>query len=103
MRVQDIARRLQERMKAEGWTQVAVSKATGVHQSQISRFRAGKFAEPSDNLRSVCEYAGIHLDEPVVQDRDQDLHALLDRLVASHDTSKRAALETLLRSLLELL
>ena len=104
MRTQEIARRLRERMDGQGWTQVAVSKATSVHQSQISRFRAGKFAELEDNLRRVCEYVGVSLDETVTDPReeDADLRALFEQLIAGLDPSKRRGLSTLLQSVLQL-
>lgn len=102
MKVQALARDLRERMLAKGWTQVAVSRATGVHQSQISRFRSGDFTEFSDNLWRVCEYAGMQLDEPVVRADDEELNALFDRLVANLDPPKRSALRRLLEGIIDL-
>ncbi len=102
MQPKEIARQLRGRMEAERWTQVAISKATGVHQSQISRFRAGKFARSSNNLQRVCEYAGICLDRTVARDGDQDLRESFDQLIAGLDSSKRSALYALLQNLLVL-
>ena len=102
MKVEEVARRLRERMETERLSQVTVAKATGVHQSQISRFRAGKFAENSDNLRRVCQYAGVNLDEPLTRTRDDELLGLFNQLVANLDPVKRRALSAALRNLLRL-
>lgn len=38
-------------------TQLDLSRATGVHQSQISRILSGQARRSSENLRKLCEYA----------------------------------------------
>ena len=102
MKAEEVARRLRERMETERLSQVTVAKATGVHQSQISRFRAGKFAENSDNLRRVCQYAGVNLDEPLTLSGDDEPLSLFNQLVANLDPVKRRALSAALRNLLRL-
>lgn len=86
-------------MAEEKWTQVSLSKATGVHQSQISRFRRGKFTRPDENLRKVCAYAGVLWSEPLTMVGSDDLHALVDAIITELKPAKRHALFALLKAL----
>ena len=73
-----IATKLCEKMAAEGWTQSALSVATGIDQSQISRIRAGRFARLSKNVQVLCKYANIAIQE---RSADPDIpHVIRDAL-----------------------
>ena len=100
MKPADIGSQLRERLDAKGWSQVAVAKATGVHQSQISRFCAGDFSRDGKNLRRVCSYADVPLDGPTTLDKAEELRALFDKLVASLSPPKRRILHGILQSIL---
>lgn len=45
-------------------TQESVYKATGVHQSQVSRILSGQIKRPSKNVLKVCKYAAhLHISD----------------------------------------
>lgn len=56
-----MAKSIREYMTEAGVNQEQLSEHTGVHQSQISRFRRGKFRRWSPNLETICDYAKIDL------------------------------------------
>lgn len=48
---------LREQIISNKINQKEISKATGVHQSQISRILAGRSKRPSKNVVLLCKYA----------------------------------------------
>lgn len=48
---------LADHVKNKKLTQKALSAATGVHQSHVSRILAGHARRPSQNLLKLCKYA----------------------------------------------
>ena len=55
----EISTTLIRQMESRGLNQVAVAKLTGLSQSQISRFCAGKFRRNSRNLQKLCQALGV--------------------------------------------
>ena len=89
-------------MRENNITQTELSERTNVHQSQISRFRNGKFGTLSANLRTICEYAGIELtdkksDGTTLIENTELMSALADVLDGTEKRDK--ALAKIIRSL----
>lgn len=56
-----IANHLRRKMTTAGWTQLELSKNSGVDQSQISRILNGEFVRITKNVKTVCKYAEVNL------------------------------------------
>lgn len=86
------------RMKSQRLSQTALSRRSGVHQSQVSKICAGRFKRSGANLRKICHALG--LGEPVVTN-EAELVKLLRSIVRKHPT-KIAALGKTLSAIREL-
>lgn len=86
------------RMKSRRLSQTALSHASGVHQSQISKICSGQFKRNGANLRKICRTLG--LTEPVVAN-EKELVGLLRSIVRKHP-AKIAALGKTLAAIREL-
>ena len=101
----DIALDLRKEMAAKGFSQLSLAIAVQVDQSQISRFRRGRFAQRSPNLVKVCQYLGVQVEAEATSAqslKDLEITKILDRVRNASGIKKRAALR-LLRALNELL
>ncbi len=83
-------------MAVNGWTQCALSLATGIDQSQISRIRAGRFKRLSKNVQALCRYANISIQEKSAKpDIPQVIQDALNDLLDGTPTTERAVLALL--------
>ena len=110
MRIMDaleIGKRLDRYLESSKMSEVKLALATNTHQSQVSRIRRGNFTRITDNVRTICEYAGINLDKVEI-DVKLDPAANPDLMSAicwawKDGSDKRAkALARVIRSLKEL-
>jgi transcriptional regulator with XRE-family HTH domain len=70
-----ISAAITEKMAIKKLSQVEVARLTGLSQSQISRFRAGKFKRDSRNLKQLCQKLGVTIATPA-SDGQQVLHVV---------------------------
>lgn len=63
--------RLAELVVSKRLTQTAISRATGVDQSQISRILAGRLSRASKNVQKLCEYAKTLPEQPPSHSSDE--------------------------------
>jgi transcriptional regulator with XRE-family HTH domain len=82
----EISAKLIRKMESRGLNQVAVAKLTGLSQSQISRFCAGKFRRNSRNLQKLCQALGVtpatspHSERQLMQSFQQLLRAKPEKM-----------------------
>lgn len=80
------------RMKNRRLSQTALSHASGVHQSQISKICSGNFKRNGANLRKICHTLGLA--EPIVAS-ETELVNLLRSIVRKHPAKVGALGKTL--------
>lgn len=89
--------RLAERIAERKLTQTELSRATGIHQSQISRILAGQLSRASRNVQKLCEYAKT-LSEPAPDRSTEELAGALREFLGSA-AAEEAPIADLLTSL----
>jgi len=72
-------------------TQNELSKKTGVHQSQISRFLSGDFVRPTQSLKIICEELKIPWVKTGNKKSVKGNKTLMDSLQRAWDGSDRHA------------
>jgi hypothetical protein len=72
---------------------MALAKATGTDQSQVSRICAGNFKRITANVRRVCEYANITVETRVASPLSRELGDAIRELVAGSKSRERALLK----------
>lgn len=93
--------RIARAVEAREITQVELSHATGVHQSQVSRILSGNLRRASKNVYRLCNYYNLHsLETPSTATSSiaPDLHESVQQLITGHKVSD-AALRSVLESL----
>jgi transcriptional regulator with XRE-family HTH domain len=75
-----LAEQLRRHFDQRGLTQAALSDATGVHQSQISRILSGRIQRVSVNVLKLCKYANFPSPADVGGAAAIAMHAALDDL-----------------------
>ena len=93
--------RLRGLVETRHTTQMEIARATGIHQSQISRILSGNIRRSSPNVLRLCKYAEVtctksHQDV----DLNSSLTALMERL-AKESPSEALALKKVIDSLVE--
>lgn len=89
--------RLVKQITAKKLTQTEISRATGVHQSQVSRILAGQFTRASRNVQRLCEYAKYLPEAEPDRPTDEIVGAV--RVFLGGVVTEERALADLLRSL----
>lgn len=52
--------RLAKAVAAKEITQTSISRATGIHQSQVSRILSGDVKRASKNVQLLCKFSDLH-------------------------------------------
>ncbi|WP_200273919.1 helix-turn-helix domain-containing protein [Luteolibacter pohnpeiensis] len=75
----DLAKSIANAIESSGYSLADLSKMTGIHRSQLHRFRSGDFKRYSKNLSLLCKTLQIE-DKNATIDRDLSLaaHSLWD-------------------------
>lgn len=79
-------------------SQSDISRATGVHQSQISRILSGNVRRLSKNVQKLCTYAGSVTTARIPPDIETRLSSALEKLTAN-GPEEAMALENLVAGL----
>lgn len=95
-----ISAAITEKMDIKKLSQVEVAGLTGLSQSQISRFRAGKFRRESHNLKKLCRKLDVEIGAPVT-DGQEVLHVVQKLLRV--EPRKTDAMRRLVEALHELI
>jgi transcriptional regulator with XRE-family HTH domain len=82
----DIRQRLSER----GWSKSDLARASGVHQSQVSRIFSGDFKAFGSSIMQICMILDIDLTHYQSRTRaDKDREAIADSAIAIWDGTPR--------------
>lgn len=90
--------RIAQAVVAREISQIELSKATGVHQSQISRILSGNLQRASKNVLRLCNFYLLHSSRNrsiATSPIEPDMHETLRQLITGHKGSDAALLQVL--------
>lgn len=96
--IQAILDRIAKAVEAREITQVELSIATGVHQSQVSRILSGNLRRASKNVHCLCNYYVLHNSESEPTSTSSpppDIRETLQHLITGGKVSDAALLRIL--------
>jgi len=97
----EIAQRVKRFLEDNQMSEKALAEHTNTDQTQISRIKNGKFTKITDNVKRVCEYANIDINEETSPADNAELMDALS-LVWDRTDQQAKALANVIRSLKEL-
>ena len=96
--IQTILDHIARAVVARDITQTELSKATGVHQSQISRILSGNLRRASKNVHRLCNYYYLHSSKTqssATSSVAQDMNETVQRLITGRNVSDAALMQVL--------
>lgn len=103
MVLEEIKNKINTFISENNLTQTQIANSTGIHQSQVSRILNGQFKTVSKNIKTLCKYANINIDQTHAQknlspQENKDLMEAL-KYVWDGSTNQAKALAKVIRSL----